>query len=66
MQIILAVSRLHCPPYAVETVESMNFEEQLKQIDICGVAPLRVSSALYNAGALADAAKVSEEIGWTG
>merc|ERR1719223_277155 len=42
----------------VETVESMNFEEQLKQIDICGVAPLRVSSALYNAGALADAAKV--------
>ena len=28
----------------------MNFDEQLKQIDVCAVGPLRVSSALYNAG----------------
>jgi NAD(P)-dependent dehydrogenase (short-subunit alcohol dehydrogenase family) len=42
----------------VETIESMNFEEQLKQIDICGVAPLRVSSAMFNAGALSDGAKI--------
>lgn len=34
-----------------ETVigDSLNFEEQLKQIDICGMGPLRVSSALFNA-----------------
>lgn len=33
-----------------ETLANMNFEEQLKQIDICAVGPLRVSSALVNAG----------------
>ena len=34
----------------VEKIDSMNFDEQLKMIDICAVGPLRVSSALYNAG----------------
>ena len=33
-----------------ETLASMDFPEQLKQIDVCAVGPLRVSSALYNAG----------------
>ena len=33
-----------------ETLQDMNFDEQLKQIDVCAVGPLRVSSALYNAG----------------
>lgn len=33
-----------------ETLENMNFDEQLKQIDICGVGPLRVSAALQKAG----------------
>jgi NAD(P)-dependent dehydrogenase (short-subunit alcohol dehydrogenase family) len=33
-----------------ETVTSMNFEEQLKMIDICAVGPLRVSSALWRGG----------------
>ena len=33
-----------------ETLQNMNFDEQLKQIDICAVGPLRVSSALVNAG----------------
>lgn len=28
----------------------MNFEEQLKQIDICAVGPLRVSQTLFKAG----------------
>ncbi len=28
----------------------MNFDEQLKQINICAVGPLRVSSALQRAG----------------
>jgi hypothetical protein len=28
----------------------MNFEEQLKMIDICAVGPLRVSAALVTAG----------------
>ena len=34
----------------LETIETMNFEEELKMIDICAVGPLRVSSALWNAG----------------
>jgi len=33
-----------------ETLGNMNFDEQIKQIDICAVGPLRVSSALVNAG----------------
>lgn len=33
-----------------ETLDNMNFDEQLKQIDICGVGPLRVSQALVKAG----------------
>uniref|UniRef100_A0A6V2PE27 Uncharacterized protein n=2 Tax=Ditylum brightwellii TaxID=49249 RepID=A0A6V2PE27_9STRA len=37
---------------------SLNFEEQLKQIDICGLGPLRVNSAAVNAGILADGAKL--------
>jgi NAD(P)-dependent dehydrogenase (short-subunit alcohol dehydrogenase family) len=38
--------------------DSLNFEEQLKQINICALGPLRVNSALVNAGALADDAKL--------
>lgn len=33
-----------------ETLDNMNFDEQLKQINICGVGPLRVSQALVKAG----------------
>jgi NAD(P)-dependent dehydrogenase (short-subunit alcohol dehydrogenase family) len=33
-----------------ETLENMNFDEQLKQIDICAVGPLRVSRALLAKG----------------
>lgn len=43
---------------AKEQVDSLNFEEQLKQINICGLGPLRVSSALYNAKKLAPNAKI--------
>jgi len=32
--------------------KSLNFGEQLKQIDICALGPLRVTSALYNANKL--------------
>ena len=31
---------------------SMNYAEQLKQLDICALGPLRVSAALHSAGAL--------------
>lgn len=43
-----------------ETVlgDSLNFDEQLKQIDICGLGPLRVTSALFNAGLLQPGSKV--------
>lgn len=37
---------------------SLNFEEQLKQINICAVGPLRVNNAAVNTGALADGAKL--------
>ncbi len=33
-----------------ETLDNINFEEQMKQIDICALGPLRVSSALHKAG----------------
>jgi hypothetical protein len=41
------------------TENSLNFEEELKQIDICAVGPLRVSNALYQAGGLVDGSKVA-------
>ena len=42
----------------VETLSSLNFEEELKMIDICAVGPLRVTAALFNAGLLSKDAKV--------
>jgi len=35
-----------------ETLQNMNFEEQMKMIDICALGPLRISSVLYNGGKL--------------
>ncbi len=40
------------------TDDSLNFEEQLKQIDICALGPLRVNAAAVSAKALADDAKL--------
>jgi len=37
---------------------SLNFDEQLKQINICALGPLRVNAAAVNAKALADGAKL--------
>lgn len=37
---------------------SLNFEEQLKQIDICALGPLRVNAAAVNAKALAENSKL--------
>jgi len=42
----------------VETLSSLNFEEEIKMIDICAVGPLRVTAALFNAGLLSQDAKV--------
>lgn len=42
----------------VETLSSLNFEEQMKMIDICALGPLRVTAALVNANMLAPNAKV--------
>jgi len=43
----------------LETVlgDSLNFDEQLKQIDICGLGPLRVNAALVHAGLLKEGSK---------
>lgn len=37
---------------------SLNFEEQLKQINICALGPLRVNNAAINTGVLAEGAKL--------
>mmetsp|Transcript_21055 Transcript_21055/g.27688 ORF Transcript_21055/g.27688 Transcript_21055/m.27688 type:complete len:328 (+) Transcript_21055:18-1001(+) len=37
---------------------SLNFAEQLKQIDICALGPLRVNNACINTGVLAEGAKL--------
>ncbi|KAJ1423169.1 hypothetical protein B484DRAFT_331865 [Ochromonadaceae sp. CCMP2298] len=42
----------------VEKLDSLNFEEELKMIDICAVGVLRVSAAVHNAGLLAEGSKV--------
>lgn len=38
--------------------DSLNFEEQLKQIDICALGPLRVNAAAVQTGVLAEGAKL--------
>lgn len=43
----------------VEKVDSLNFPEELKMIDICALGPLRVSAALVNAGALESGSKIA-------
>jgi NAD(P)-dependent dehydrogenase (short-subunit alcohol dehydrogenase family) len=45
-------------PQELITEDSLNFEEQLKQINICALGPLRVNNAAVNTGALADDAKL--------
>merc|ERR1719313_451599 len=35
---------------AAENISCLNYAEQMKQIDICALGPLRVSTALHNAG----------------
>jgi len=41
-----------------EPANPLNFEEELKQINICAVGPLRVNSALYQTGKLAAGCKL--------
>merc|ERR1712106_595991 len=43
---------------ADETVSTLNFAEQLKMIDVCALGPLRVSSAAYNQGKIAEGGRV--------
>lgn len=43
----------------LETISTLNFEEEMKMIEICAVGPLRVSAALYNAGLLNENAKIA-------
>ena len=38
--------------------DTLNFDEQLKQINICALGPLRMNNALINAKALAEGAKL--------
>lgn len=42
----------------VEKIDSLNFEEELRMIDICAVGVLRITSAAVNAGLLGSGSKV--------
>jgi len=42
-----------------EKIDSLNFKEQLKQIDICALGPLRVSANLYNGGLLKEGSSIA-------
>lgn len=42
----------------VEKINSLNFKEEMKMIDICALGVLRITSAIYNAGLLAHGSKV--------
>ena len=42
----------------VETIETMNFKEQIKQIDICAVGPLRVATAFLHGDLLQKGSKI--------
>jgi NAD(P)-dependent dehydrogenase (short-subunit alcohol dehydrogenase family) len=41
-----------------ETIDTMNFKEQIKQIDICAVGPLRVAVAFLQADFLKKGSKI--------
>ena len=42
----------------VEKINTLNFDEELKMIDICAVGVMRITSALYNTGLLTSGSKV--------
>jgi len=42
-----------------EKIDSLNFKEELKMIDICALGPLRVSASLYNGGLLTEGSKIA-------
>ena len=42
----------------LETLDNLNFEEQIKTIDICACGPLRVSASLINGGMLKEGSKI--------
>jgi len=43
----------------VEMIDSLNFKEELKMIDICALGPLRVSANLYNNGLLKEGSSIA-------
>jgi len=42
----------------VEKIHCLNFEEEMKMIDICALGVLRITSAIHNAGLLVSGSKV--------
>jgi len=42
----------------LETLQALNFEEELKMVDICAVGPLRISGALVNAKLMPSGSKI--------
>ena len=42
----------------VEKIDSLNFDEEMKMIDICAIGPLRISSGLLNAGLMPSGSRI--------
>jgi hypothetical protein len=42
----------------VEKLDSLNFDEELKMIDICALGPMRISAALVNGGFMKKGSKI--------
>jgi len=43
----------------VEKIDSLNFSEEMKMIDICALGPLRISASLFNSGYLESGAVIA-------
>ncbi|KAL7491189.1 hypothetical protein ACHAWT_002372 [Skeletonema menzelii] len=58
LDVVLNVAGYFYGPCELVKDNSLNFDEQLKQIDICGLGPLRMNNALIQAKALAEGCKL--------
>lgn len=52
-------SRILSPPRQLVKEDSLNFEEEMKQIDVCALGPLRMNNALIQSKALAEGCKLA-------
>jgi len=58
LDVVLNVAGYFYEPCELVKENTLNFEEQLKQINICGLGPLRMNNALIQSKALAEGCKL--------